>query len=76
MASYTMTARTTLTNRTKVVRIPRRYNYLHRSFTAYLNTLPADKLWKIEESLAVATEEDDREKAIALMSKFFPFISH
>uniref|UniRef100_A0ACD5H2L9 Uncharacterized protein n=1 Tax=Desertifilum tharense IPPAS B-1220 TaxID=1781255 RepID=A0ACD5H2L9_9CYAN len=56
-----MAPRTTLTKRTKVIRVPRRYDYLHRSFTAYLNTLPGDKLWQIEESLTVANEENDRE---------------
>lgn len=71
-----MTARTTLTKRTKVIRIPRRYDYLHRSFTAYFDTLPADKLWQLEESLAIASEESDRKKAIALLAKFFPFKVH
>ena len=68
-----MAPRTTLTKRTKVIRVPRRYDYLHRSFTAYLNTLPADKLWQLEESLAVANEEKDQRRAIALLAKFFPF---
>lgn len=71
-----MAPRTTLTKRTKVIRVPRRYDYLHRSFTAYLNTLPADKLWQLEESLAIANEENDRIRAIALLAKFFPFRVH
>lgn len=64
--------RTTLTKRTKVIRVPIRYQYLHRSFTAYLNTLPADRLWQLEESLAVAIEEKRQAKAIALLTKYFP----
>lgn len=48
--------------KTKVIRVIRRYEYLCKAFTCYLQTLPhQDKLWELEDTLSTLTEESQTE---------------
>ncbi|NES95726.1 MAG: hypothetical protein F6K32_10925 [Desertifilum sp. SIO1I2] len=57
---------------TKVIRVPRRYEYLCKAFTCYLATLPPEsqaQLWGIEDTLGALSDdaktEAERQKHLA-----------
>jgi hypothetical protein len=56
--------------KTKVVRIPRKYEFLVKSFAVYLSTYPDQaKLWNCEEYLQAQQEESNHQKDSTLWRK-------
>lgn len=56
--------------KTKVIRVPRKYEYLSRCFAVFLSTYPDQvKLWDCEEALQIKQEESNYRKGSTTWKK-------
>lgn len=56
--------------KTKVIRVPRKYEYLSKSFAVFLSTHPNQaKLWDCEETMQIKQEESNYRKGSTTWKK-------